>query len=171
MSNQFGRRLFNIFFKTYTEKVWGMSCADISADWAAQRIKGLSLTTAVLAALFPRRKPRAGGAVVKTLIDSFRYPRRGPGMMWDACAEKVRALGGTIAMGRRVTQCCYDVRAGGWTITTRDADGCEHSVEADHVISSTPIRELVPMLGPEVAEFRAHAIEKTPRRYYLVTVE
>src|SRR3984885_567216 len=91
VSNQFGQRLFRIFFKTYTEKVWGMSCKDISADWAAQRIKGLSLTTAVLAALFPKRKPRTGAKVVKTLIDSFRYPRLGPGMMWDSCAAKVQA--------------------------------------------------------------------------------
>src|SRR5438034_780531 len=65
VSNQFGRRLFEIFFKTYTEKVWGMSCKDISADWAAQRIKGLSLATAVLNAMLPKPQPRARGDVVK----------------------------------------------------------------------------------------------------------
>src|ERR1700680_4741277 len=87
--NQFGERLFQIFFKTYTEKVWGMSCDEISADWAAQRIKGLDLGVAVMnalkRALMPRRAVRsAGGPVVKSLIESFQYPRKGPGMMWEA---------------------------------------------------------------------------------------
>src|SRR5471030_1558637 len=104
VSNQFGKRLFTIFFKSYTEKVWGMSCREISADWAAQRIKGLSLTTAVLAALLPKRKPRTGQKVVKTLIESFRYPRLGPEMMWEACADKVKAMGGKVLMGMRVSQ-------------------------------------------------------------------
>jgi len=77
VSNRFGRRLFEIFFKTYTEKVWGMPCEEISADWAAQRIKGLSLASAVFHALgFGRRK---GSAAVKTLIDTFQYPLLGPG--------------------------------------------------------------------------------------------
>src|ERR1700752_4980083 len=84
--NQFGERLFQIFFKTYTEKVWGLSCDEISADWAAQRIKGLDLRVAVTNALKRSLKPSraaktAGGPVVKTLIESFQYPRKGPGMM------------------------------------------------------------------------------------------
>src|SRR5205809_6727660 len=95
VTNQFGKRLFNIFFKTYTEKVWGMSCKEISADWAAQRIKGLSLKTAILNALW-KPKPKSKGEVIKTLIDSFRYPRKGPGMMWEACAEKTQRLGGYV---------------------------------------------------------------------------
>jgi protoporphyrinogen oxidase len=80
--NQFGSRLFRIFFKTYTEKVWGMSCRDISADWAAQRIKGLSLGSAIKNGLWPKRAPTKRAEVVRTLIDTFRYPRLGPGMMW-----------------------------------------------------------------------------------------
>ncbi len=170
VSNQFGKRLFNIFFKTYTEKVWGMNCRDISADWAAQRIKGLSLKTAVLAALLPKRRPRTGEEVVKTLIDSFRYPRRGPGMMWEACAAKVTAMGGIIEMGRRVTRCRYDAPRKRWTVTTRDADGCEHSVEADHVISSTPVRELVAMLGPDVAEAATYAASRLKYRDFITVV-
>src|SRR5882762_2682911 len=71
VSNQFGRRLFGIFFRTYTEKVWGMSCKDISADWAAQRIKGLSLVSAVIHALLPKRKPKDKSQVIKTMIDTF----------------------------------------------------------------------------------------------------
>src|SRR5690348_13038123 len=90
--NQFGEKLFSIFFKTYTEKVWGMSCDEISADWAAQRIKGLDLWSAMANAL--RRSinlnpgPQEGDKVIKTLIESFQYPRKGPGMMWNAAADK-----------------------------------------------------------------------------------
>src|SRR5208337_4137053 len=102
VSNQFGKRLFQIFFKTYTEKVWGMSCDEISADWAAQRIKGLSLATAVINGL--KRSLRFGGAskakaetdTVKTLIETFQYPRKGPGMMWEEAARKITAQGGRI---------------------------------------------------------------------------
>src|SRR5213594_2747663 len=96
VSNQFGKRLFNTFFKSYTEKVWGMSCREISADWAAQRIKGLSLGSAIKNALFPQRRPKDSSKVIKTLINSFKYPRRGPGMMWETCAEKTKATGGAI---------------------------------------------------------------------------
>lgn len=83
VSNRFGRRLYQIFFKTYTEKVWGIPCTEIKAEWAAQRIKGLSLSTAIKDALFGSQKE-----TVKTLINSFYYPRRGPGMLW----ERVKAL-------------------------------------------------------------------------------
>src|SRR3974390_2549995 len=108
VSNQFGKRLFRIFFKTYTEKVWGMSCKEISADWAAQRIKGLSLATAVKNAILPKRATKARKQVVKTLIDTFRYPRKGPGMMWEACAARVKEMGGTIEMGQKVVGLAYD---------------------------------------------------------------
>src|SRR5581483_6098978 len=107
VANQFGERLFSIFFKTYTEKVWGMSCDEISADWAAQRIKGLDLTTAVLNGLkrslrLTRRAGSSGGEPVKTLIESFQYPRKGPGMMWEEAARKIAAQGGRILMGREL---------------------------------------------------------------------
>jgi len=96
--NQFGEKLFSIFFKTYTEKVWGLSCDEISADWAAQRIKGLDLGVAVLTALkktlWRKRAPKAGGPVVKTLIESFQYPRKGPGMdVGSGLAQRPEARG------------------------------------------------------------------------------
>src|SRR5262249_20351448 len=105
--NQFGERLFQIFFKTYTEKVWGMSCKEISADWAAQRIKGLSLGSAIKHAILAERNPKDRTQVVKTLIDTFRYPRLGPGMMWESFARKIRELGGQVLLGRRVTACRF----------------------------------------------------------------
>ena len=123
VSNQFGKRLFNTFFKSYTEKVWGMSCKEISADWAAQRIKGLSLGSAIKNALFPRRQPKDSSKVIKTLINSFKYPRRGPGMMWEACAEKTKALGGQICMNCRVTRCEYDDASSAWTVFYKDDTG------------------------------------------------
>ena len=145
--SRFGRRLFEIFFKTYTEKVWGMSCKEISADWAAQRIKGLSLVEAALRALFPRRN--RGGEVVKTLIDSFRYPRKGPGMMWEACAEKVRARGGQLVMGTKVTELAHD--AGRW-IVTASRQGVREQIVAEHVVSSVPLRNLARMLRPSLSQ-------------------
>ena len=123
VSNQFGKRLFRIFFKTYTEKVWGMSCTEISADWAAQRIKGLSLGSAIKHALFGNSEPKERKRVVKTLIDTFRYPRQGPGMMWEACAEKIRTLGGAVLLGRKVSGCRFDSASNLWIVKTRNAHG------------------------------------------------
>src|SRR5215217_6622131 len=143
VSNQFGKRLFNTFFKSYTEKVWGMNCKEISADWAAQRIKGLSLGSAIKNALIPQRYNGDRSKVIKTLINSFRYPRRGPGMMWEACAEKMKALGGGLEMGCRVTGCSYDEACGKWTVEYKDGKGEPQRIEAQHIISSAPMRELI----------------------------
>lgn len=143
---QFGRRLFEIFFRTYTEKVWGMPCNEISADWAAQRIKGLSLGQAIWRSLVPQKATTPRGAVVKTLINSFRYPRRGPGQLWEAAAEKVRAQGGEVLLGRRVVALSRD--AEGWTVTAEDADGRREVRRADEVISTMPMRELARALDP-----------------------
>src|SRR5213076_1351446 len=140
VSNQFGKRLFNTFFKSYTEKVWGMSCKEISADWAAQRIRGLSLGSAIKNALIPQRYNGDRRKVIKTLINSFRYPRRGPGVMWEACAKKMKALGGRLEMGAKVTACAYNDARSTWTLRYQDRQGTEQTLEADHVISSAPMR-------------------------------
>jgi protoporphyrinogen oxidase len=170
VTNQFGRRLFSIFFKTYTEKVWGMSCKEISADWAAQRIKGLSLMTAVLNAVLPKKRPKDRKQVVKTLIESFRYPRKGPGMMWEACAAKVTGLGGKIEMGRKVTGCHYDEDAAEWAVTHVGADGDEATLRAGHVISSAPMRSLVRGLTPEVSPAAKAAADALKYRDFLTVV-
>lgn len=146
VSRRFGRRLFEIFFRTYTEKVWGMKCTEISADWAAQRIKGLSLLQAVWRGLLPQRGNTPRDQVIKTLVNSFRYPRRGPGQLWEAAAARIRAQGGDILMGRRVTG-LVRMPAGGWEVTARDAEGAEARFACDHVVSSMPVRELVASLG------------------------
>jgi protoporphyrinogen oxidase len=169
VSNKFGRRLFGIFFKTYTEKVWGMSCKEISADWAAQRIKGLSLSTAIWNALFPRREPKDRSRQIKTLIGSFRYPRLGPGMMWEAAARKTREQGGEIRMGCRVTglERIGSSRQGGWRVNFNDGSGRRQSVEADHVISSAPLRELVTGIRPVPPEAAWKAAEGLRYRDFL----
>src|ERR1700746_294224 len=151
VSNQFGKRLFNTFFKSYTEKVWGMSCKEISADCAAQRIRGLSLGSAIKNALIPQRYNGDRSKVIKTLINSFCYPRRGPGMMWEACAEKMKALGGRLEMGCRVTRCFYDDLSGQWNVEYKNGNGDPQTIEAEHVISSAPMRELVCELSPNVS--------------------
>ncbi len=165
VTNQFGARLFRTFFKTYTEKVWGMSCQEISADWAAQRIKGLSLGKAVFSALLPR--PPEGADQVKTLISSFRYPRLGPGMMWQECAKKFCALGGTVLMGRNVVGCDYDAESAQWTLTIEDPEGVRTTTQSDHVISSTPIRTLVRFLTPRLSERGRAAAEALRYRDFL----
>ena len=160
--NQFGERLFAIFFKTYTEKVWGMSCDEISADWAAQRIKGLDLATAVLNGLANSLglKPRpAGEGGAKSLIDTFQYPRRGPGMMWDAAAARIGEHGGTILMDRAMTSARWDAARRVWTVTAVDASGAAHFTTARHLISSAPIAELASALKPSpISRLHARAL-------------
>jgi protoporphyrinogen oxidase len=166
VTNRFGKRLFRIFFKTYTEKVWGMSCNEISADWAAQRIKGLSLGSAIKHALFVR-KPKDRKQIVKTLIDTFRYPRLGPGMMWEACTEKVRKLGGEVLLGRRVVGCRFDSASNLWIVTSRGANGDLQEHRAEHVISSMPIRELVAQIEPRLPEAALRAARSLRYRDFL----
>ncbi|WP_343609011.1 NAD(P)/FAD-dependent oxidoreductase [Novosphingobium sp.] len=148
--NQFGQKLYSIFFKTYTEKVWGMPCDTMSADWAAQRIKGLSLGKAVLdgfkRSLGLNKKPNDGMAT-KTLLESFRYPRLGPGMMWEEAARKIAATGlGRILMGHGLKQLSQDAD-GLWHLTASHDSG-ESVIAARHIISSAPMRELAGRIHP-----------------------
>ena len=172
VSNKFGHRLYSIFFKTYTEKVWGMSCTEISADWAAQRIKGLSLRTALVSALLPPRSDGDRSRQIKTLIGSFRYPRLGPGMMWEAAARRVCELGGEVRMGCRVGGLeLRDSADGGasrrWRVRYTDASGQSCSVAASDVISSAPIHELVPSISPHLPSGALHAASQLRYRDFL----
>lgn len=149
-TNQFGEKLYSIFFKTYTEKVWGMPCNEMSADWAAQRIKGLSLWSAVVdglkRSLSLNKKPNDGMAT-KTLLETFRYPRLGPGMMWEAARDKVLATGkGHLFMGHGLKQLTADAK-GGWRMSASGPGG-EVVVRAKHAISSAPMRQLAKRLHP-----------------------
>ena len=153
-TNQFGKRLYSIFFKTYTEKVWGMPCNEMSADWAAQRIKGLSLWNAVTdglkRSLGLNKKPN-DGQEVKTLLETFRYPRLGPGMMWDAARDKILATGkGQVLMGHALKQLAAigpNDEGFGWSMTADGPNG-DIQIRAKHAISSAPMRELSKRLHP-----------------------
>jgi protoporphyrinogen oxidase len=169
VTNQFGQRLYRIFFKTYTEKVWGMRCEDISADWAAQRIKGLSLFSAVMNAL--RGSKGNHKPIIKTLIDTFRYPRKGPGMMWEACAEKMQAMGGKLHLDSQVFRCDYQAMQKSWEITYRNSQGTVKTLQATHVISSAPMRELaLNYLRPLVSPAALMAANALQYRDFLIVV-
>ncbi len=147
VTNQFGAKLFNMFFKSYTEKVWGIPCTEIGADWAAQRIKGLSLGEAVRNALFGQKR----GGVVKTLINEFRYPRLGPGQLWENCAAKVQQKGWTIRFNTKVVGA--RVENGRVTsLTVKDKNGATEELRAEHVFSSMPLRSLLRGMTPPPAK-------------------
>ena len=152
--NQFGWKLYSIFFKTYTEKVWGMPCDEMSADWAAPRIKGLSLGAAGLdglkRSLGLNKRPNDGMAT-KTLLETFRYPRLGPGMMWDAARDHVQAAGNKVLMNHALESLAYNEKTGRWTVKARTGDGATVTIGAAHVISSAPMRELAHCIDPQPA--------------------
>ena len=101
VTNRFGKKLYSIFFKTYTEKVWGIPCTEIRAEWAAQRIQGLSLAKAILSAANLNRRSDS----IKTLINEFQYPRLGPGQMWETCTDRIRGMGNQVVPDGGVTSC------------------------------------------------------------------
>lgn len=143
VTNRFGKRLFQVFFKTYTEKVWGISCDEISADWAAQRIKGLSLREAILNAFKGKKaKPTA-----KTLIRNFFYPRLGPGQMWETATAKITEMGGKVMMDRTVQTIHWD-ETGVTHVTGINQQGEFFQQEGTHFISSIPLKELMLSLDP-----------------------
>jgi len=142
VTNRFGRRLYKMFFESYTEKVWGRPCSEISADWAAQRIRNLSLGKAVIGALGLGRRGE-----VTTLIDEFRYPRLGPGQLWEACADKCRTFGADVHLGENVVAFETEEPSEHPRVTavqTRAADGSQNRYETDWVVSSMPLRDLLP---------------------------
>ncbi|GAB7127203.1 NAD(P)/FAD-dependent oxidoreductase [Silvimonas sp. JCM 19000] len=150
--NRFGRELYLTFFKDYTEKVWGVPCQEISSEWGAQRIKGLSITEAIKHAANQIRKNLFGGgqqqAVKTSLIEQFLYPRLGPGQMWEVVAEQVRKLGGTIHFQHKV----WGLLREGEQVTGVQAHAAATNQNvtfaADHVISTMPMRELVAGIQP-----------------------
>ena len=172
--NRFGRVLFDMFFKTYTEKVWGMSTKEISADWAAQRIKGLDLTKTVMNALFGGFGKTAKGkgnkgAVIKTLIDSFQYPRLGPGQMWEAARDKVRAGGNEVHHDRKVTRIEHDGTRVTGMIATEGA-GRTSRYEGNHYLSTLPIRALIAAMSPPAPPEVVQAAESLRYRDFLTVV-
>src|SRR4051794_2664300 len=116
---RFGRRLYDHFFKTYNEKLWGVPASELPADWAAQRIKNLSLTGAVVNALLPKRKQTD----ITSLIEEFQYPKYGPGMMWETATEKVQAAGGQVILEEKVSTVHWEPGRGVTELTTQVTGG------------------------------------------------
>jgi protoporphyrinogen oxidase len=167
--NRFGRVLYGLFFERYTEKVWGRHPSAISADWGAQRVKGLSIRAVLkdmLQKLFRTKRPAAAPDPSQTtetsLIESFYYPKYGPGQLWEEVSRDIVAMGGEIRLGCRVTGLVADesdpgrIRAVAWAAgPDRQPDGSPDAgvVEADYVLSSMPLRDLVDGLqGLDVPE-------------------
>jgi protoporphyrinogen oxidase len=148
---RFGWRLYRTFFKTYTERVWGVPVSDMPSDWAAQRVKNLDLGKAVLNALAPKRNQKE----ITSLIEEFQYPKYGPGMMWERCRDLVEKGGGTVLMETKVAAIHLD---GGraTAVTLTGADGSTRRLPAAHVISSMPMNALVRAIDPPApADVRA----------------
>jgi protoporphyrinogen oxidase len=165
VTNRFGRRLFEIFFKTYTEKVWGIPCTEIRAEWAAQRIQGLSLARAILTATSLQKRQ------IKSLIDSFQYPRLGPGQMWEECRDRVREGGNQVLMhhyAKAITQ-AQDPATGKTRVTgvRVDTPDGEKYFEADHVINTMCMRSLVRSFDPPPPETIRNAAEGLRYRDFL----
>jgi protoporphyrinogen oxidase len=159
VTNRFGKRLFQTFFKTYTEKVWGIPCSELKAEWAAQRIKDLSLKTVVLSMFVKPKK------TIKTLIDQFDYPRRGPGMMWNTVKEQVERRGGLVRLNTKVA----GIRIKGKCIDSVLVanNGHKEIIRGTDFISSMPITEFIKNLDPAPPAEVLEAAEKLKYRDFL----
>lgn len=163
--NNFGKRLYKIFFKTYTEKVWGIECSKISADWAAQRIKGLSLFSALKNAIIPRNIFQSNNKI-KTLISSFRYPRTGPGLMWEKASEKIKSMGGEIIMGAEVVSLEFKENKN-WLLKYKTSDS-ESVLTSENIISSMPMRDLINIINPKLSYKAIAAANNLKYRDFLI---
>ncbi len=161
VTNRFGRKLYEIFFKTYTEKVWGIPCTEIRAEWAAQRIQNLSLAKAILSAAQLNRR----STDVKSLINQFKYPRLGPGQMWEMCTAKVERLGGRVLMRHAVT--ALEHRDGRVVAVRAETPDGEVRIEGEHFISTMPIRNLLHALDPDTPEEVGEAADGLRYRDFL----
>ncbi|MAT99435.1 MAG: FAD-dependent oxidoreductase [Anaerolineaceae bacterium] len=159
VTNRFGKRLFETFFKSYTEKVWGIPCSELKAEWAAQRIKDLSLKTAITAMFL---KPHQ---TIKTLIEEFDYPRRGPGMLWTAVQDRINERGGQVHLNSNVV----GIQRDGQRITgvTVERDGRRHTVTGSSFISSMPVTQLLKWLDPPPPPNVLHAANQLSYRDFL----
>ena len=140
---RFGWRLYRRFFKTYTEKVWGVPVKEMPADWAAQRVKGLSLSNAILNAIKPKRNQKE----ITSLIEEFQYPKYGPGMMWERCGDLIVAKGGQVLLNHRVVGIKRD-ETGATAVVVRRPDGSTFEQPASHVFSTMPMAQLVDAFEP-----------------------
>jgi protoporphyrinogen oxidase len=159
VTNRFGKRLFDIFFKSYTEKIWGISCSELKAEWAAQRIKDLSLKS-VLLSMFVKPK-----VIIKSLIDEFDYPRRGPGMLWNKVKEQIELQGGKIRTNAGVV--AIRKNANGIHSVVVSSNETTEVIHGTHFISSMPVTEFIRKIEPPPPPKVLQAVEKLKYRDFL----
>lgn len=145
ITSRFGKKLFQTFFKSYTEKVWGRDCREISADWAAQRINNLNFLK--ILKKFIQQILGIKSNDVKSLIEEFEYPKKGPGQLWELVAEKTQDAGGVIQMGARVKSCQFNEVDQRWQI---EIEGSAEIITGDHLISSAPLGLFLKTLRPQL---------------------
>ena len=165
--DKFGKKLFNNFFKNYTEKVWGIDCREIGADWAAQRIKGLSLSTAIKFALFPNSKKKP-----KTLVNKFYYPRLGAGMLWKKFEENIIHKDIEILKEQKVTSITTSQQ--GFTVSFQDNQGNQKSVETKNIFFSNPLLEFIKIFDHNIPQNVLNAAKSLRYRNHIsvhVTVD
>ena len=161
--NRFGKPLYEMFFEDYTEKLWGISPADISADWGAQRVKGLSLTKAVLNVL---TKPfKKGDKVETSLIEQFYYPKKGPGQLWEALADEIENMGGKILKNHKVIT--LDTECGKIAHVGVESPNGTKQYKADYFISTMPVKDLVVGMGNTVPQEVADIARELPYRDFI----
>lgn len=141
--NRFGKRLYSMFFESYTEKLWGRHPRNISAEWGAQRVKGLSIT-AVIKDVF-KKLFKISGKVETSLIENFKYPKYGPGQMWEKVAKEIERSGGKVILNADAVKLTADIVQENKILSVKYRDGSDtqKEIECDYIISSMPVKELV----------------------------
>jgi protoporphyrinogen oxidase len=165
--NRFGCRLYEMFFRDYTEKVWGMACSAISPDWGAQRVKGLSIGKAIADALKSMTGKSRNGTVETPLIRSFMYPKLGPGQLWEEVARRVEEGGGTILRNHTAVGVISEgllMRA----VVAQNERGERKSFDADYVMSSMALADLAPALGSALPREAANVAAGLPYRDFIM---
>ena len=162
--NRFGKKLYSMFFENYTENLWGRHPSEISPEWGAQRVKGLSIR-AVLKDIFGKVFHQKNRKVETSLIEEFAYPKLGPGQLWELTAAEIEKKGGTILLGAKVTRILRD-ETGAVSVLVYEKDGQEVSVHGDYVISSMPVKDMVAGMN-DVPEEIAEIAAGLPYRDYM----
>lgn len=139
--NRFGRKLYSMFFEYYTENLWGRHPREIDASWGAQRVKGLSIV-AIIKDIFGKIFRKKDRKVETSLIEEFKYPKLGPGQLWEMAAYEIEQMGGTIYKNAKVTK-IHKNQDQVLTGLTYEKDGISHTIEGDYIISSMPVKDLV----------------------------
>ena len=162
--NRFGRKLYSMFFEYYTENLWGRHPSEIDASWGAQRVKGLSIV-AIIKDIFGKIFNKKNRKVETSLIEEFKYPKLGPGQLWEVTADEILKLGGTIYKNAKVTK-IHKNKDNILTGLTYEMDGKEYTMNGDYIISSMPVKDLVAGMNDVPAD-SARIAKGLPYRDYM----